>query len=50
MVWLKSNKLEKCRSILLIIAHPDDEAMFFSPILITLIKSCRIYLLCLSSG
>lgn len=50
MVWLKSNKLEKCRICLLIISHPDDEAMFFSPLLITLIKSSRLYLLCLSNG
>lgn len=36
---------------LLITAHPDDECMFFTPIIRNLIKNgCEIDLLCLSTG
>ncbi|KAK5167637.1 N-acetylglucosaminyl-phosphatidylinositol de-N-acetylase [Saxophila tyrrhenica] len=41
------------RRILLLIAHPDDEAMFFAPTLRRLSESSlqnQIYILCLSSG
>ncbi|KRX84838.1 N-acetylglucosaminyl-phosphatidylinositol de-N-acetylase [Trichinella sp. T6] len=39
------------KTILFIIAHPDDECMFFGPTLITLAKlQCRVHILCLSSG
>lgn len=35
---------------LLVIAHPDDEAMFFSPTILALLaKSCRVFVLCLST-
>jgi N-acetylglucosaminylphosphatidylinositol deacetylase len=38
-------------NILLIIAHPDDEAMFFSPLLIALKENlCKVSMLCLSTG
>ena len=37
--------------ILLIIAHPDDEVMFFSPLLISKRDSAGdVYILCLSTG
>eukprot|EP01095_Lingulamoeba_sp_RSL-Kostka_P013617 TRINITY_DN5682_c0_g2_i1.p1 TRINITY_DN5682_c0_g2~~TRINITY_DN5682_c0_g2_i1.p1 ORF type:complete len:351 (+),score=67.97 TRINITY_DN5682_c0_g2_i1:76-1128(+) len=40
-----------CKKILLVTAHPDDEAMFFIPSIISLIKDgLTVYLLCLSSG
>ena len=35
-------------NILLVIAHPDDESMFFTPLLIN--KNINIHLLCLSNG
>ncbi|XP_074603454.1 phosphatidylinositol glycan anchor biosynthesis class L [Brevipalpus obovatus] len=40
------------RSTLLLIAHPDDESMFFGPLLIQLIAKSpeTVYLMCLSSG
>jgi N-acetylglucosaminylphosphatidylinositol deacetylase len=41
------------KRICLLIAHPDDEAMFFSPTLLSLAKpesQNRIFILCLSSG
>ena len=38
--------------ILLIIAHPDDECMFFAPTVLSLGRSVRaeLFLLCLSEG
>ena len=37
--------------VLIVIAHPDDECMFFSPtILICARRSCTISILCLSNG
>lgn len=39
------------RRLLLVIAHPDDECMFFGPAVLELIADGRdVYLLCLSSG
>jgi hypothetical protein len=39
------------KNILLVIAHPDDECMFFSPTILGLQKgSAKIHLLCLSIG
>ncbi|TGZ85413.1 LmbE-like protein [Ascodesmis nigricans] len=40
------------KSIILLIAHPDDEAMFFSPTLLglTSLPGVRVSVLCLSSG
>jgi hypothetical protein len=35
------------RNLLLVIAHPDDEAMFFGPLLSS---SCNVSILCLSNG
>ena len=38
--------------VLLITAHPDDECMFFAPIVLSLARSVRaeLFLLCLSEG
>lgn len=39
------------RRALLVIAHPDDECMFFGPTVIGLLQQkCELYLLCLSIG
>jgi N-acetylglucosaminylphosphatidylinositol deacetylase len=41
------------KRILLLIAHPDDEAMFFGPTLLTLTRpnlGNHVKILCLSSG
>ena len=38
------------KTVLLVIAHPDDEAMFFSPFLLSAVGNCVVHLLCLSSG
>jgi hypothetical protein len=35
---------------LLVIAHPDDEAMFFGPMLISTINEMSWHILCLSTG
>jgi N-acetylglucosaminylphosphatidylinositol deacetylase len=35
---------------LLITAHPDDEVMFFGPLLLALPKYCELSVLCLSNG
>ena len=36
--------------LLLVIAHPDDEAMFFSPLLLSYHSKKSIFILCLSNG
>ncbi|KAL3628953.1 hypothetical protein CASFOL_027999 [Castilleja foliolosa] len=39
------------RNVLLVIAHPDDESMFFTPVINYLIKSgYNLHILCLSTG
>lgn len=50
---LRPTKLpEKISRVLIVIAHPDDECMFFGPTLIALRKrkNCTIFVLCLSQG
>ena len=44
--------LRKPDHILLVIAHPDDEAMFFVPTIHTLVQEAHsnVYILCLSTG
>ena len=37
-------------NILFVIAHPDDEAMFFVPTIANLRQQNKLYLLCLSNG
>jgi N-acetylglucosaminylphosphatidylinositol deacetylase len=53
-MWLsqsrKSYNLRKSSKVLLVIAHPDDEAMFFSPLLLDTNAASSISLLCLSTG
>ena len=44
-------RLPRASRVLLVTAHPDDEAMFFAPTLQGLKKNgCFISLLCLSTG
>lgn len=40
------------KRVLFVTSHPDDECMFFGPLLYTLAqnKQCQVYLLCLSNG
>lgn len=38
------------KKILLVIAHPDDEVMFFGPTLIGITSSNSVRVLCLSNG
>lgn len=40
------------KRVLIVIAHPDDECMFFGPTVLNLTKrrGCLVYLMCLSSG
>ncbi|VDM17012.1 unnamed protein product [Hydatigera taeniaeformis] len=43
--------LSQRRPILIVTAHPDDECMFFSPVILSLLKwDIPVDLLCLSSG
>lgn len=45
-------KFPQCKRVLIVIAHPDDESMFFGPTILSLTKrnDCQVYLLCLSNG
>jgi N-acetylglucosaminylphosphatidylinositol deacetylase len=45
---ISSRNNEENGNYLLVIAHPDDECLFFSPILLSL--DCNKYILCLSNG
>lgn len=38
------------KSILLVIAHPDDEVLFFGPTLVRGSKIANFHILCLTSG
>lgn len=46
--WL----LRSARRVMFVIAHPDDECMFFGPAIMRFSeqKACELYLLCLSKG
>ncbi|XP_023326517.1 N-acetylglucosaminyl-phosphatidylinositol de-N-acetylase isoform X2 [Eurytemora carolleeae] len=48
--WKQGKQLMGAKRVMLVIAHPDDEVMFFGPTILGLLKSCDIYLLCMSSG
>ena len=44
-------QLRDCRRVLLLVAHPDDESMFFSPTVAGLTaQGTRIAVACLCSG
>lgn len=48
---LKLNQKEITgKNILYVIAHPDDEAMFFVPSILSLREKNKLFMLCLSNG
>ncbi len=54
MAWFQAQpafQFKKSQTALLVTAHPDDEVMFFSPLLEWIrISAGRIHILCLSTG
>lgn len=44
--------IKNAKRVLFVIAHPDDECMFFGPVIrnFTRKNDCRVYLACLSTG
>lgn len=46
------NRLKAAKRVMFVIAHPDDECMFFGPLILSLSKlqDCQLHLLCLSNG
>ncbi|XP_072163592.1 N-acetylglucosaminyl-phosphatidylinositol de-N-acetylase-like [Diadema setosum] len=48
----RAGRDRKCRTILFVIAHPDDECMFFAPSILTLNSNpdTVVHILCLSNG
>lgn len=48
----KNVRFPKCKRVLVVTAHPDDESMFFGPTILSLTQrtDCQVYLLCLSNG
>ena len=46
--FITSQTFEQYGNYLLVIAHPDDECLFFAPVLLSI--HSNIYLLCLSNG
>ena len=49
---LSKKTLQSSKRILLVIAHPDDECLFFGPTVLALLREYRqhFYVLCLSNG
>lgn len=47
-----NRETRNAKRILFVIAHPDDECMFFGPTILnyTKKKSCEVYLMCLTTG
>lgn len=51
LVWEKYFRIQPDLSCLLVIAHPDDETMFFAPTIIKLINSgVSVFVLCITTG
>lgn len=51
--WLDFRRhIKDVHRVLFVIAHPDDECMFFGPTLLHFIqeKDCLVYIMCLSTG
>jgi N-acetylglucosaminylphosphatidylinositol deacetylase len=44
--------LKTVKRVLFVIAHPDDECMFFGPVILKLAQrnDCQMFVLCLSEG
>jgi N-acetylglucosaminylphosphatidylinositol deacetylase len=55
-VYLKISQnyghLRTVKRVLFVTAHPDDECMFFGPVILKLAQKsdCQIFILCLSEG
>lgn len=51
-VFTFKSDVKNPKRVLLVIAHPDDECMFFGPTVLnfTSNKNCTLYLMCLSTG
>ncbi|KAK9087560.1 hypothetical protein Syun_029954 [Stephania yunnanensis] len=50
-VFFPNNDIIHKRNVLLVIAHPDDESMFFTPTILHLIsKGHNLHILCMSTG
>lgn len=46
-----SPSLQHEKSVLIVTAHPDDECMFFGPVIVSLVNSgIKVHILCLSTG
>lgn len=51
--WLRARRTKRTgwRKVLIVIAHPDDETMFFAPTIISLFEEgVQLSLLCLTNG
>lgn len=50
--FIKNERFVIPKRVLIVTAHPDDECMFFGPIILSLNRreQCSIHLLCLSNG
>lgn len=47
-----NRETRNAKRVLFVIAHPDDECMFFGPTILTYTKkkNCEVYLMCLTTG
>lgn len=52
VTWRSPQFLGSAKRVMFVIAHPDDECMFFGPVIMKLAqqRNCELYLLCLSKG
>ena len=52
MVLARKTLRNNPKRVLLVIAHPDDECLFFGPTVLALLKNSRrhFYVMCLSTG
>ncbi|KAL1140026.1 hypothetical protein AAG570_007003 [Ranatra chinensis] len=51
MYWKRGVAPGNWKRVLLVIAHPDDECMFFGPTLVEVVRrGGKVYVVCLSSG
>ena len=48
--YTANNFLWRSKKVLLVTAHPDDEALFFSPTLLAVPRGVQVFSLCLSYG
>ena len=50
--YTRLKQIAKAKRVLLVMAHPDDETMFFGPTILNLSRQedTKVFLLCLSTG